>query len=160
MAPVAGYGPRRQIPDTRPRARNAVVLRKLDQHVRKEHQLSLSWYDVLAQLSLAAGRLRMTDLASSILVTSSGLTRLLDRMEDEGLIARESCLEDRRGYWAVLTEDGRRAFSEITPSHLKRVNRHFLTHLDEVEISALNSIFSKILDAEDNGSLKLRRPKI
>ena len=55
---------------------HAVVLRKLEQHVQKEHKLPLSWFDVLPQLSLAAGRLRMTDLANSILVTSSGLCQV------------------------------------------------------------------------------------
>lgn len=134
-----------------------VVLEKLKQQMREEHDLPLTWFDVLVQLRLAGGRLRMTELASSVLLSTSGLTRLLDRIEEKGLIARQPCKGDRRGYWAVLTEEGRRVAKETWPAHAEGIRRHFLAHLDDKEIHSLRIAFSKILDAEDPHSVRERR---
>ncbi len=131
---------------------HAVVLAKLEHHLQIEHGVPLSWFDVLAQLSLAGGQLRMTELAQAVLLTTSGLTRLLDRMERAGLILRQPCEDDRRGQWAILTEEGQQTLARTTPGHLRQVARHFLAHLDQDDIGALSRILSKVLAAEDQKS--------
>ncbi|TML38127.1 MAG: MarR family transcriptional regulator [Actinobacteria bacterium] len=84
------------------------LLDRLEDDLRREHGLPLSSYEVLLFLSRAPGRrLRMHELAESVLLTPSGITRLVDRLEGEGLVSRESCPTDRRGSFVVLTEAGR-----------------------------------------------------
>ena len=84
-----------------------MVTRRLEADLLAEHQLPLASYDVLVQLVEAPERrLRMTELAERVLLSRSGLTRLVDRLEREGLVRREACDDDARGLFAVLTEDG------------------------------------------------------
>jgi DNA-binding MarR family transcriptional regulator len=73
-------------------------------------------------------RLRMNLLAGSVLLSKSGLTRLIDRMEAEGLVERCSCPGDRRGYYAVLTPRGEQVFTDAAPVHLEGIERHFTSH--------------------------------
>ncbi len=106
------------------------VLDQLERELRAEHDISLSEYEVLLHLGRApANRLRMGELAARVLVTPSGLTRLADRMIKGGLIARESCPSDRRGYFLALTPSGRARFKAARPTHLRGVQQHFVRHL-------------------------------
>lgn len=107
--------------------------------------LPLPWYDVLIQLSAATdGRLRMQALAESVVLSRSGLTRLIDRMVKADLVEREHCAEDRRGYYAVLTEEGRRAFLVAKPIHERGIHEHFTRHLDQDDARALLAAFTKV----------------
>ncbi len=107
--------------------------------------LPLPWYDVLIQLSSAPdGRLRMQALADSVVLSRSGLTRLIDRMEKAALLEREHCAEDRRGYYAVLTEEGRRVFLGAKPVHERGIYEHFTRHLDDDDARALVAAFTKV----------------
>src|SRR5262245_49789131 len=85
---------------------HALLVRQLDAELVAAHGLPLTWYDVLGVLDEAGGRLRMSELARAVLLSGSGATRLVDRMERAGLIVREPCEEDGRGFFAVLTEAG------------------------------------------------------
>jgi DNA-binding MarR family transcriptional regulator len=115
-----------------------------------ERNLPLGWYDVLIQLSLEPqGRMRMQDLARRVLLSKSGLTRLFDRMEEAGLVERQSCPEDRRGTHAVLTPAGRRTLHRAMPVHRRGIERHFSSQLTEAETAALRSAFEKMLAALD-----------
>jgi DNA-binding MarR family transcriptional regulator len=110
--------------------------------------LPLSWYDVLIQLSHEPrGRMRMQDLARRILLSKSGLTRLFDRMQEAGLVERQSCPEDRRGTHAALTPAGRRTLQRAMPVHRRGIGQHFSSHLTEAETAALSSAFEKMLAA-------------
>jgi len=121
------------------------VLDTLDDELRDKQGLSLAWFDVLAQLFNAPERrLRMSQLASSILLSKSGLTRLVDRMEAEGLVERASSPTDRRGSFAVLTPRGEQVFREAAPVHLDGVKRHFGCHLTDSEAKTLAGAFEKI----------------
>ena len=121
------------------------VLDTLDDELKEQQGLSLAWFDVLAQLFNAPERrLRMSQLASSILLSRSGLTRLVDRMEAAGLVERASSPSDRRGSFAVLTPRGEQVFREAAPVHLDGVQRHFGCHLTESEANTLASAFEKI----------------
>jgi DNA-binding MarR family transcriptional regulator len=112
--------------------------------------LPLTWYEVLAQLALAPDQhLRMNELAESILLSKSGITRLVDRMEQDGLIKRESCATDRRVIHAALTDKGRKLYESASPLHRKGVEERFTKHLTEAEVKALKSAFAKVLDAMD-----------
>ncbi|MEQ8718146.1 MAG: MarR family transcriptional regulator [Acidimicrobiales bacterium] len=96
----------------------------LDEELRAAHDLPLEWYDVLFQLHEHGGRLRMGDLADRLLVSRSNCTRLVDRMDRAGLVAREDDPGDRRGRLAVLTPAGRRRFRRAAPTHLAGIARH------------------------------------
>jgi len=127
----------------------ATLLPILAQELQAEHKLPLTWYDVLAQLNSAPdGVLRMQDLAKAILLSQSGLTRLLDRIAAAGLVERLPCPDDRRGTYAVITEQGKEVLAQALPSHIRSIETHFLSHLDAADIQALYTAFAKILAAE------------
>ncbi len=92
----------------------------------------------------------MADLASRVLLSSSGLTRLLDRMETDGLIERRRCDEDRRGCWASLTPVGRRRLADVMPRHHDLVSKCFLQALDADDVRALDRILTKILETNQH----------
>ncbi|MGH2698325.1 MAG: MarR family winged helix-turn-helix transcriptional regulator [Actinomycetota bacterium] len=121
------------------------VLDTLDDELQAERGLPLTWFDVLVQLYRAPDRrLRMNQLAGRILLSKSGLTRLIDRMEAEGLVERASSPNDRRGSYAVLTPRGERVLREATPVHLEGIEKHFACHLTAAEARTLARVFEKI----------------
>ena len=127
----------------------STVMRTLEREMQESDGLPLSWYDILAHLDdTAEGRIRMQVLADSILLSRSGLTRMVDRMVEAGLVTRETCPEDRRGTYAVITPDGRAAFRRAMPGHIQGIQEHFLRHMSEEEIRALHGALSKPLKAE------------
>jgi DNA-binding MarR family transcriptional regulator len=129
---------------------HAAVTAKLERELLAERGLSLAWYDVLLQLRRAGGEVRMQQLARSVLLSKSGLTRLVDRMEAAGLVARRSCPTDRRGTFVRLTQAGRDAFRAAAPIHLRGIEEHFTSRLDEADRRALRTALDKLAgDAGD-----------
>ena len=121
------------------------LLKIFEQELQTAEGLPLAWYDVLIQLSGAPeGQLRMQALAGNVILSRSGLTRLIDRMESAGLVRRESCEEDRRGYYAILTGQGRQVFEQAKPIHEKGIHEHFTRHLDESDLQAVAAAFAKV----------------
>jgi DNA-binding MarR family transcriptional regulator len=121
------------------------VIVALDGELQAERGLSLAYYDVLIQLFYAPDRrLRMNQLASVVLLSKSGLTRLVDRMEAAGLVERASSPTDRRGAFAVLTPRGEQVFRKAAPVHLDGIHRHFSCHLTATEAKTLARAFEKI----------------
>lgn len=116
---------------------HARVVEILDEELRAAHDLPLTWYDALVQLSEAGGRLRMSELADALLLSRSNCTRLVDRMQVAGLIDRaqdagpDTDTADSRARWAVLTTAGRRRLADAAPTHLAGVERYLTSHLDE-----------------------------
>ena len=102
-------------------------------------------------LSEADGdRMRMCDLAESILLSRSGLTRLVDRLERDGLLERVACADDARGSYATLTPAGREKLAEARVSHLEGVRSLFLEHFSEAELEVLlGELWERILPHED-----------
>ena len=124
------------------------LVKTFDYEMEKSVGLPLTWYDVLIQLSDAAeGRLRMQALADRVVLSRSGLTRLVDRMEKAGLVRREHSREDRRGYYAVLTEEGRRLFAQAQPIHHQGIQEHFARHLSDADVQAFTHIIGKVRQA-------------
>ena len=91
------------------------------------------------------GRMRMGELAGSLLLTPSGVTRLVDRMEAEGLVQRQQCPSDRRGWHAVITSAGRSQLRSAAPVHLRGVARHFGRHLSDEEADVLADVLGRVL---------------
>jgi DNA-binding MarR family transcriptional regulator len=126
----------------------ATLVDVLDGELRAEAGLPLTWFDVLVHLSDAPdGSLRMHDLASHVLLSKSGLTRLVDRMEAAGVVERAPCPRDRRVVYARLTARGRDAFQRAAPIAFRGVNEHFSRHLAPAEERAFTSALGKMLDA-------------
>lgn len=118
----------------------ASLLRRLEADLVAEHHITLAEYDVLAQLEAAeGGRLRMTDLSERVRLSRSGITRLVDRMVDLGLVERVSCPSDRRGTFAALTAAGRTRLGEAAPVHLRGVHEFFTRHLSDDQLREIAS---------------------
>lgn len=127
---------------------HAALVDRLDRELQDEVGLPLTWYDVLAQLHRAPGhRLRLGELADSVVLSRSGLTRLLDRMVTAGLVERQRCATDRRGAFAALTPAGADRLQAAAPTHLRGVGRHFADHLTAGEADAICSGLEKVLAA-------------
>ena len=125
---------------------HATIVRALEAELLAEHDLPLASYDVLVQLSESPDtRLRMTELADRVLLSRSGLTRLADRLEREGLITRQPCPDDARGTLAVLTDAGLARLREAWPTHLRGVEQHVLARLTPDEVVQLGTLLGKIV---------------
>lgn len=117
---------------------HARVSRRLDDELREEHSLSLPEYDALLHLaSSPAGRLRMNVLADRVLLSRSGVTRLIDRLVADGLVERTACTTDGRGAEAQLTAAGRRRLRDAAPTHLRGIRRYFLETVDPSDLAAI-----------------------
>jgi DNA-binding MarR family transcriptional regulator len=133
------------------------VSRRLQTDLLAEHDLALGSYEVLLHLvESPGGRLRMNDLADRVLLSRSGLTRLVDRLQREGLVERASCEDDARGLFAVLTEAGRERVMAASPTHQQGVRQHVLSRLAPEEIQSLAAILDKLLDAPPAGAASAR----
>ena len=124
---------------------HSALVHELDRELEETHGLPLTHYEVLLYLESAAGQqLRMAELASSVLLSQSGVTRLVDRLERDGLVAREPCPDDGRGLLATLTPAGLRRLEEARPTHLAGVRRRFLAFFDERELRSLGDAWERV----------------
>ena len=125
---------------------HATLVKALDAELVAEHGLAVTSYEVLMYLADApGGEMRMHDLASSVLLSRSGLTRLVDRLERDGLLARKACESDARGAYAVLTPEGRRKLDAARSTHLAGVRTHFLSKLADDEMDQLGDVWLRVL---------------
>jgi DNA-binding MarR family transcriptional regulator len=121
------------------------LVRTLDAELAREHDLPLSSYEVLLFLNDAeSGRMRMSELADTVLLSRSGLTRLVDRLERLGLLKRERCTSDARGLFAEITPEGRRVFAQARQTHLDGVRRLFLERFSRDELRTLGGLWQKL----------------
>jgi DNA-binding MarR family transcriptional regulator len=124
---------------------HAELTKELDAELAREHDLPLSSYEVLLYLADAPeGRMRMAELADSVLLSRSGLTRLVDRLQREGLLKRERCESDARGYFAEITPKGRRLFDAARRTHLDGVRALFLSRFSRDELRAMGALWQKL----------------
>lgn len=125
---------------------HASVIDCIEEELAREGQLPLTSYDVLVALAESPERrLRMNDLARKVVVLSrSGVTRLADRLEAEGLLRRERTARDRRGAYAVLTEKGAEALDRARPVYARGIVRHFSRFLSDDEVRTLTSALERV----------------
>jgi DNA-binding MarR family transcriptional regulator len=124
---------------------HATVTRRLEADLLAEHDLPLASYDVLVQLSEAPGRqLRMTELAERVLLSRSGLTRLVDRLERDQLVERRACPSDARGTLAVLTEAGLERLRAAWPTHLRGVSEQVTSRFTAEEVAVLAELLGRL----------------
>ncbi|TML94970.1 MAG: MarR family transcriptional regulator [Actinobacteria bacterium] len=127
---------------------HASATRELSAQLVTEHGLTINDYEALLYLSRAEeGRMRRVDLAEQLLLTASGVTRLLDGLERAGLVERASCASDRRVTYAVLTAAGRTKLQEASESHLAGVRALFEERFTSEEIVQLASLLERLPEA-------------
>jgi DNA-binding MarR family transcriptional regulator len=109
----------------------------------------LVWYDVVLELARAPdGRLRHRDLQARVLLAKYNLSRLIDRMAGDGLVARVPVAEDARGAYIAITEAGRRLQKRMWPVYGRSIARYFAAHLDEADLTELDRILAKLRAAQ------------
>lgn len=114
--------------------------------------LPLNWYEVLLILGEAPGRrLRMHELAESLVLSRSAATRFVERMEKAGLVERVRCTADRRGTWVQRTAAGARLFKKAAPVHLRGIERHFARRLSDADAADLTRIMGKLGELPPGG---------
>ena len=114
----------------------------------EEHRLSAVEFEVLMRLARSPeSRLRMTDLAGQTSLSTSGVTRVVDRMERDGLVRREACPHDRRSSYAVTTEAGKQRLEEVLPGHLALIQQWFIGLLTPAQLDDLLRSLRIVRDA-------------
>jgi DNA-binding MarR family transcriptional regulator len=131
---------------------HTALVRALDAELAAAHDLPLSSYDVLVTLESAPNRKRrMAELADSVLLSRSGMTRLVDRLERDGLLQRDHCTDDGRGCYAVLTDKGAEVLAAARPTHLDGVRERFLRHFSEEDLRVLAGFWERVLPGAVSG---------
>jgi DNA-binding MarR family transcriptional regulator len=129
---------------------HALLVRELDCELEEAHGLPLVSYDLLVRLEKAPDhKMRMRELADQLMLSRSGLTRLVDRLVRDELIRRSTCSADARGAYAVLTPKGKRALQAARPLHLDGVRRRFLDHFEEQELAQLTQVWERLTAGEN-----------
>lgn len=124
---------------------NSRLARELDEELRSAHNLTVGEFDVLATLAHAPDqRRRMCDLAEAVVLTASGLSRRVDRLERAGWVRRERSSGDGRSIEATLTSEGERSFEQISAFHRAGVRRHFAERFSEEELKTLANLLGRI----------------
>ncbi len=124
---------------------HATLVRQLETDLEKETGLALADFDVLAQLAIAGGELRMAELANRALISRSGMTRRAARLVDQGLIGRAGADADGRGVVIALTDAGMARLTETAPVHVRGIAGYFASRLDDQELGALENTLDKVI---------------
>ncbi|NYE48645.1 DNA-binding MarR family transcriptional regulator [Spinactinospora alkalitolerans] len=120
---------------------NSLLEERLDRDLQRRNGLTLVEYGILVHLSEAEGqRMRMRTLADTVIVSKSRLSHQVARLERDGHVRRESCSEDRRGSWAVLTAQGEKALREAAPGHVAAVRAGLFERLSDEQVKRLGEI--------------------
>ena len=127
---------------------HAVLVETVEARLAASGQPPLAWYDVLWALARAPReRARMSELAESVVLSRSNLTRLVDRLEEAGFVARERSEADRRGAYAVLTAAGREMRKRMWPTYQAAIRELFESHLSEAEAAVLGTVLRRVLSS-------------
>jgi DNA-binding MarR family transcriptional regulator len=132
---------------------HARVSRRLDEELRAEHDVSFAEYDALLTIAQAPDRrIRMGQLAEEVLLSKSGVTRLIDRLVGDGLVERRSCASDARGAEAVLTDRGLKRLRAASNTHLRGISEHFLAVLETDDLLTLERAMTAVARQAGPGS--------
>jgi DNA-binding MarR family transcriptional regulator len=128
---------------------HAGLIRRLNAELVAEHGLTLNDYEVLLRLARAPERaMRRVDLANSVFLTASGMTRLLAGLEQAGLVERAECPSDARVTYAVLTAAGKEKLREASPTHVRGVNELFAQRFSTTELETLALLLGRLADGD------------
>jgi DNA-binding MarR family transcriptional regulator len=128
----------------------STVVRAMNAQLVADHGLTINGFEALLQLSRAEdGRMRRVDLAESLTLTASGITRLLDGLEEAGFVDRAACASDRRVSYAVLTEAGRAKLQEASPSHVADIRAYFEARFTDEELDQLAGLLGRLPGAAE-----------
>jgi DNA-binding MarR family transcriptional regulator len=129
---------------------HATLRRELDLELAASDELTVSEYEVLLLLSRAPERkMRRVDLANEVRLSPSGVTRMLDRLEEDGLVEKGPCSTDARVSYAVLSDEGVERFRQAAPRHFDAVERLLGGRLDEAELESLAALLDRLAAADD-----------
>lgn len=129
---------------------HATVLRRLEADLEADGQMSLADLDVLIQLAGAPGhQLRMSELADTVLLSRSGMTRRIDRLEAAGFVQRHECAVDRRGAYAGITDAGLDRLRGSRPTHFRGIEEHFVSRLTVDDLTAIRDALTKLIPPDD-----------
>lgn len=121
------------------------LISRLEDDLHAKHDLPLAWYDVLVRLVEAPDhRLRMSELAEQVMLSPSGLTRLVDRLVTEGLVQREHAEQDGRGFYAVLTDAGYERLRAASGTHLRGIRDYVISAYSDEELAVLADLLSRL----------------
>lgn len=131
---------------------HAAIRRELDRELVTEHGLTISDFEVLYRLSNAPDRmLRRVDLAQNVLLTPSGITRLLDGLESCGLVKKEACSSDARVVYAKLTDKGQKRLDAASKDHLASVRDLFRERFSDEELETLAAMLERLPQSPSSG---------
>jgi len=126
------------------------VTRAMNAQLVADHGLTINDFEALLHLSRAEeSRMRRVDLAEKLILTASGVTRLLDGLEESGLVDRAACDSDRRVTYAVLTESGHAKLKEASQSHVADIRAFFETRFSTDELDQLAALLGRLPGAAD-----------
>jgi DNA-binding MarR family transcriptional regulator len=132
---------------------HATLTRELSASLVAQHGLTMNDYGCLLLLSRAGEEgMRRIDLANELQLSPSGITRLLDRMEDQGLVGKGACKEDARVSYAILTDDGMAKLRAAAPGHVDDIDRRLGEVLDEEEMRTLAQLLGRLSDRDESCS--------
>jgi DNA-binding MarR family transcriptional regulator len=138
---------------------HARLARRLDDELRAGHGISLAEYDALLQLARAPGRrLRMNQLADRVILSRSGITRLVDRLVAAGLVERTACSTDARGAEAVLTEAGLERLRQAARTHLAGIDRYFVSVVDPSDLPTVERALAAVARRACRGAVPTPPP--
>jgi DNA-binding MarR family transcriptional regulator len=124
---------------------HAAITRELSAQLQREHDLTLNDYEVLLHLSHAdGGMMRRVDLANQVILTASGITRLLDGLEKAGYVCKETCESDARVSYAKLTDDGRAKLAAAARTHLRGIDELFSSRYSGSELATLAELLNRL----------------
>lgn len=130
---------------------HVTLIEQIEQDLAQAELPPLSWYDVLFVLSeVPEQRLRLHELAQAVLLSRSNLTRLVDRLEEAGLVQREQCPSDRRGAFAVITDDGFKMLDQMWSVYGQAIEKYFARHLDANEVKLFIKILNRLTNVTDS----------
>ena len=128
---------------------NTLVLRGLGNDMQADG-LAFEWFDVLVNVyQYPAEAMPLTSLVDNVVLSRSGLTRLLDRMEAAGLVERKLAKNDRRRFDVSLTDAGKREFERVWPTHQQAVRERCLAHLTDDEMAVIHNALSRVIEANE-----------
>ena len=132
---------------------HATLVERIEQTLAAAGLPPLGWYDVLWELEKAGGRLRMRELARRVVLSKSNLSRLADRLEEAGLVAREASPEDGRGYDLALTRAGRAMRRRMWPVYETQIQQLFAAHLSLEEARVVGEALARAVKAARDGKI-------